>query len=119
MKRSITILKQPLWRQGVFLLISVLIIFNAGNCFPNDLTVFNNSYEDFCLLYENEEDVLREQLEQLRLKNEMLVIRIKADYEKQQTELKNKKYRKKMLVKTSKALSAVMTLEVPLQKGGK
>jgi len=49
----------------------------------------------------------------------MLVIRIKADYEKQQTELKNKKYRKKMLVKTSKALSAVMTLEVPLQKGGK
>ena len=91
MKRPTIILKQLLWRQGIFLFISVLIIFKAGNCFPNDIIVPHSSYEDLCLLYENKEDVLKEQLRQLQLENQQLVKKIKADYEKQQTEAKYKK----------------------------
>ena len=91
MKRPIIILKQLLWRQGIFLFISVLIIFKAGNCFPNDIIVPHNSYKELRLLYGNEEDVLKEQLKQLQLRNGILVRKIKADYEKQQDEVKYKK----------------------------
>jgi len=97
MQKSIKILKQPLWQKGLFLFISTLIIFKAGNCFSNDDTVLNNNYEYLHLLYDSEEEARRIQLEQLQLINETLVKKVKADYEMQQADAKDKKYQKQML----------------------
>jgi len=99
MQKSSNILKQPLWQKGLFLFISTLIVFKAGNCFSNDDIIFNNNYQYTRLLYENEEKARRIQLEQLQLMNERLVKRIKADYEKQQAEAKDKRYQEKILAK--------------------
>ena len=97
MQKSIKILKQPLWQKELFLFISTLIIFKAGNCFSNDDTVLNNNYEYLHLLYDSEEEARRIQLEQLQLINETLVKKVKADYEMQQADAKDKKYQKQML----------------------
>ena len=99
MQKSIKILKQPLWQKGFVLFISTLIVFRIGNCFSNDNIILNNNYEYLRLLYEDEEEALRIQLEQLQLINDRLVKKIKADYEKQQAEAKDKRYQKKMLSK--------------------
>ena len=97
MQKSIKILKQPLWQKGLFLFISTLIIFKAGNCFSNDNTALNNNYEYLHLLYGNEEEARRIQLEQLQLTNETSVKKVKADYEIQQTDAKDKKYQEQIL----------------------
>ena len=99
MKKPVKILKQPLWQQGFVLFISTLIAFEAGNCFSNDDTISNSSYEYLHLLYEDEEEVYRTQLKQLQLTNERLMKRIKANYEKQQAEVKDKRYQEKILIK--------------------
>jgi len=87
MEKPVKILKQPLWRQGLFLFISALITFEAGNCFPDDDIISNSSYEYTRLLYEDEEEARRIQLQQLELTNDRLVKRIKAGYEEQQAEV--------------------------------
>jgi len=96
------ILRQPLWQQGFVLFISTLIVFKAGNCFSNDNIILNSNYEYLHLLYEDEEETRRIQLEQLRLINERLVKRIKANYEKQQAEAKDKRYQEKILTENIK-----------------
>ena len=99
MQKSIKILKQPLWQKGFVLFISTLIVFRIGNCFSNDNIILNNNYEFLRLFYEYEEEALRIQLEKLQLINDRLVKKIKADYEKRQTEAKDKRYQEKILIK--------------------
>ena len=102
MQKLIRIFKQPLWQMGFVLFISTLIIFKAGNCFSNDNIIPNSSYKFLCLLYEDEEEICKRQLEQLRLINEQLMKKIKADYKKQQAQVKDRRCQEKMLIKNIK-----------------
>lgn len=115
MQKAIKILKQPLWQKGLFLFISTLIIFKAGNCFSNDDIILNNNYEYLRLLYDSEQEARRIQLEQLQLTNETLVKKVKADYEMQQADAKDKKYQEQML--TGNIKSFKKRGQLPLKNG--